>query len=379
MAPHALQDLSDGLSYTHSIPKPKIYSILNNSERRSQELAISGSGDVSTHSVYTFSKAEIDEIVSAVKLYEASCAPLGFITEESFLLPTLHSKLREASSFVHNPRGGFMLLRGLEPEQFSPVQNIIIHAGLSSHVGGKRAMTARKQGYHRVLNHVTAIEVDQNSKNFHGLGNQRASIPFHSDPGHLLSLYTISRCESGGSLYLANTTDIYAQLDKLRPDVLMLLQEDWAVMGDDSDIAIETRPLLYVHGGHVIINCVWSRILGAPNRPRPASLPSITAAQREALDVLNTFSRKVATKIDQQPGDLLLVNNLGYLHARDAFVDNEVKGLRRHALHLMVKDDDLAWSLPEQFEDEWDYMYSHENGDEEFPIEAALFHFISGP
>ncbi len=72
---------------------------------------------------------------------------------------------------------------------------------------------------------------------------------------------------------------------------------------------------------------------------------------------------------------MVFFNNLGMMHARDAFVDDEPRGLKRHLLRLILRDEEMAWGLPRQLGDTWRDLYVHEVGEEEFPVEKELFAF----
>ena len=45
----------------------------------------------------------------------------------------------------------FFILSGLDPYRYSDFQNVIIHAGLSCHVGSKRGMGGRAGGNNAVI------------------------------------------------------------------------------------------------------------------------------------------------------------------------------------------------------------------------------------
>lgn len=63
------------------------------------------------------------------------------------------------------------------------------------------------------------------------------------------------------------------------------------------------------------------------------------------------------------------------LHARDAFVDNEAEGHKRHLLRLVLRDEEKAYKLPKQLEDTWKALYEHEVEEEVFPVKKELFTF----
>ena len=125
----------------------------------------------------------------------------------------------------------------------------------------------------------------------------------------------------------------------------------------------------------MLINCSRARITGTPSAPRPASLPALTSIQRRALDALHYIAMKNATEIQLEPGDMVFFNNMCMMHARDAFVDNEAAGLKRHLIRLILRDDEAAYELPEQLKDTWRDLYEHEVEEEEFPVEKELFAF----
>ena len=63
------------------------------------------------------------------------------------------------------------------------------------------------------------------------------------------------------------------------------------------------------------------------------------------------------------------------MHARDAFVDNEAAGLKRHLLRLLLRDEEAAYELPQQLRETWRALYEHKVGEEVFPVEEELFTF----
>lgn len=78
-------------------------------------------------------------------------------------------------------------------------------------------------------------------------------------------------------------------------------------------------------------------------------------------------------EIKLQPGDMVFFNNLTMLHARDAFVDNEAEGLKRHLLRLILRDEEMAYEVPGQLKETWRMLYDHKVSEEVFPVEEELF------
>lgn len=63
---------------------------------------------------------------------------LDRVTPETFPLPTLEPKLRRLAHLIHFGQA-FFLIRGLDPQRFSPLERVIAYAGTTSYIGEVRA------------------------------------------------------------------------------------------------------------------------------------------------------------------------------------------------------------------------------------------------
>lgn len=59
------------------------------------------------------------------------------VTPETFPLPILGPKLRKIAVEIHQGKG-FAVVRGLNPDDFSPEDNVLVFLGISSYIGAKR-------------------------------------------------------------------------------------------------------------------------------------------------------------------------------------------------------------------------------------------------
>jgi hypothetical protein len=59
------------------------------------------------------------------------------VTPDTFPLPTLGSKLQQVARDIHRGRG-FAVVRGLNPDEFSPEDNVLVFLGISSYIGVQR-------------------------------------------------------------------------------------------------------------------------------------------------------------------------------------------------------------------------------------------------
>jgi hypothetical protein len=73
--------------------------------------------------------------------------------------------------------------------------------------------------------------------------------------------------------------------------------------------------------GKLEINFGRSYVAGHPKYPLSDAAPPLTGLQEEeALCILTDIARKRCFQLDTQVGDILFVNNLSIMHARNAFV-----------------------------------------------------------
>jgi hypothetical protein len=80
--------------------------------------------------------------VDSVAQYDTALnIPLNKLQADYFPLPFLSSKIRRFGILLPDTNPYF-IIRGLKPQWFSKVKNVILYMGIASHIGTKRAMAA---------------------------------------------------------------------------------------------------------------------------------------------------------------------------------------------------------------------------------------------
>jgi hypothetical protein len=105
-----------------------------------------------------------------------------------------------------------------------------------------------------------------------------------------------------------------------------------------------------VHEDQVIISMDAGRLGLHPATAASAereNIPDLSTVQTEALDILKEVATKHAVKLDLQKGDILFINNLTTLHARDAFDETDKSAVRRHYVRLWLSNPQNTFTLPE--------------------------------
>jgi hypothetical protein len=107
--------------------------------------------------ILTLTKDEVEEVKAALQYFNGKFAhrtdvldshqriqpfiELGLygseVSANNFPLPTLGQKLLKVTLDIHRGKG-FAIIRGLDPKDYSPEDNLIIFLGISSYIGNMR-------------------------------------------------------------------------------------------------------------------------------------------------------------------------------------------------------------------------------------------------
>lgn len=110
------------------------------------------------------------------------------------------------------------------------------------------------------------------------------------------------------------------------------------------DPAYYRRALLYFHEGKAILNASRRLLLGHPRSPRTKGIPGLSEAQAEALDALHFIAEKHEILPAMEKGDMRFFNNMGILHQREAFENDEA--CERHLIRIWLNNEAKCWKLP---------------------------------
>ena len=68
----------------------------------------------------------------------------GFINQETFPLDErTRALLRRCTERLYNGNG-LLILRGLNPDKYKPSDNVLLYAGLTTHIGDRRGVQVRR-------------------------------------------------------------------------------------------------------------------------------------------------------------------------------------------------------------------------------------------
>ncbi|KAI0828766.1 Clavaminate synthase-like protein [Hypoxylon sp. FL0890] len=274
------------------------------------------------------------------------------VNRERFPLPSLQERLDRCAFEVHRGRG-ICIIRGLNPKWYSIEDNIIILLALASYVGDQRGVQNSKGD---MLSHVTESKswtVPKDRR--HGI-HTNDSLPYHNDMGcEILAMQVRDRAEVGGYTCVASMATIYNDLLQSNPWVLHALAKDnWPIQTSRKDPPFVLCPLLEFQANRLLISMDPARI-GPHPRVRNSSIPHLTLEQQEALAVLQGMARKHQLRLETQPGDIVFINNLALLHARESYQDSASSS--RHLVRLWLRNTQLGWPIPPSMRMPWDAAF----------------------
>ncbi|TLD19289.1 hypothetical protein PspLS_09882 [Pyricularia sp. CBS 133598] len=320
-----------------------------------------------TNHVVQLDAADVLDIENAVASFKAQELHGDKVSCESFpLSDNLSARLRGVSDAVHNKQG-FCVLRGLEASKYSPEDNTLIYLGAASYVGNIRGI---QDSNGNMLSHVTSAKAWESlpDRLRHGVHTNKG-MPFHNDMGaDILCLHYRQVAKEGGFIHLSSVSTIYNELAANYPDVLAVLATpNWPIQITKTRLRHFLASLISYYDGKVMASLDPGR-LGrqqanpehVPNKANTGAgsslfrVPTLTQVQRDALAVFDQVAHKHKISVAAQAGDIIFVNNLALVHARDAYTDEEAAGgQRRHAVRMWLHDEKLAWSRPAGMRAPW--------------------------
>lgn len=179
-------------------------------------------------------------------------------------------------------------------------------------------------------------------------------------------MYSINEARRGGKQRIASFGHLYNLLALEDPQALALLAGDWkwslpagpwATTADANGKVSLFRPIMSSSNGN--ISLTFSRgFLGKPRSGPPEA--HLSAEQVHVLDTLQRLCEEHSFVLEPRRGDILVFNNLAFLHARDEFVDdgdepielvsegqdNPIEPRHRHIVGFLFRDREYAWPHP---------------------------------
>jgi alpha-ketoglutarate-dependent taurine dioxygenase len=172
-------------------------------------------------------------------------------------------------------------------------------------------------------------------------------LVFHTDaawldlPPELVGLYCINPAREGGVSRFVSLVSVHNEMARRHPALLARLYRavPWDRQAEHApgDTKISRRPVFSYDGG-AFMACVNEKLIetGAElaGEPLDVEVREALAAMREILD-----SPELAVQLTIQRGQVQLINNRAFAHARTDFTDATEPQLKRHMIRLWTRQE----------------------------------------
>jgi hypothetical protein len=248
-------------------------------------------------------------------------------------LPSLSSRLVDIQAALETGPGA-VLLRGLPVARWDEGLTTRAFWALAAHLGTPLSQSAAGERLFHVRDHGYAPD----DPRFRGPAS-RKRLSFHTDRCDVIAFACLHPAQDGGDTFIVSSVALYEELRAHQPEVLALLREPYPYLRhtvDSGNVLPFCRlPVFSEQDGHFAAHFLRVLIDRADRAP---NAPTLTQAQRDALDTLETLAEDPAlhARLQLEPGDVLLLNNWTTFHRRSAFADAPDVAEGRHLLRIWL-------------------------------------------
>jgi hypothetical protein len=275
-----------------------------------------------------------NEISNAVRTVRARGLTLEQVGQSSFPLPGLSLKLAQWLEEIRTGRG-FVLVRGLNAEDYSDDDVGLIFWGIGSYLG----IPITQNPHGDLLGHVYDHGRRYGDIDVRGY-ETNAHLPFHTDSCDLVGLLCLRRAKNGGLSSIVSSVTIHNEILRRHPEYLPPLYHGFhyikreAALTEDP-VTAHRLPVFGVKDGFISARLVRNQINAACQKTGNR----LEAIESAALDFLDRLAYDPETHLDMdlQVGDMQLCNNYTIMHSRTAFEDYPEPNRRRHMIRLWLK------------------------------------------
>jgi Taurine catabolism dioxygenase TauD, TfdA family len=292
------------------------------------------------------SPAAIEEIDAALRHVQKRGIAWREVTRADFPLPGLQDLIEDVREELESGCG-MVKLRDLPVARYDETALRQIYFGLGTHVGtpvfqnrrGEVMRDIRDEGAD-VGKRYGQIEGGKGETPFlssYARTLSNGQLRFHTDRTDVVALLCVRQAKSGGVSKICSSAAVHNAILERRPDLLDVLFEDYhrSRLGEESETAesVYPLPIFGVRGGRFTSHYSLTYIEAAQRVP---GVPALTAAQREALDLLMAVSEELSFEMTLEPGDIQFLNSHVTYHGRTPFEDEQASGHDRLLFRLWL-------------------------------------------
>ncbi len=294
--------------------------------------------------VREWTSAQLAEIDSALAEVRRRGLAWHEITPAAFPLPGLRALLDDIAAELEDGLG-LVKLRGLPVWRYDEADLRRIYFGLGVALGrpvfqnrrGELMRAIRDEGGDLGARYgqVAASGTERPFLSSYARTLSNGVLRFHTDRTDAVSLLCVRQAKAGGTSKICSSPAVHNAMLARQPDLVEALFEPIprSRLGEESDEAGETYmlPVFGLREGHFTSHFSLTYIEAAQLAP---DVPRLSAAQREAIDLLLDLAEELSFEMVLEPGDIQFLNSHVTYHGRTPFEDDAKSGRDRLLLRI---------------------------------------------
>lgn len=286
--------------------------------------------------VHWWTADQLAQIEAAALAFEQAGISLTDISKDNFVLPAdLQQFLATVREDLIDGKG-FVLFKGFPVRKWSVELAAIAYTGLGTYFG--RAISQNGKGH--ILGHVKDLGNDPTQIDKVRIYSTNARQFFHADESDLVGLLCLHRAKEGGESDIVSSHHVWNVLQRERPDVAKTLTELWYFdrKGEVSEgkLPWHQNQIFAYHKDRLISKWDPYFVKSLSRYSDAGRIPGLSAAQKEAAEVLEQTCLREALHMVLEVGDIQIVSNTHVLHSRTAYVDHPAPAPRRQLMRLWL-------------------------------------------
>jgi hypothetical protein len=274
-----------------------------------------------------------EELITATKTALSSGKNIYDLTSKDFPLNKFLTKINKVKFQVENGLG-FIILRGLPVTMFKDTEVQVMLWGLGQYLGYPEMQDKAGALLHVVTDTGASVNKTDNIRGF----QTNEELQFHTDGADVFALLCLRNAKSGGLSKLVSSVAIFNEIEKTRPDLSKVLQEDFyfdSRAQNPNEDKFQKVPIFVKHN-NLISGLHKRRYIETAQRFE--EVPKLTEKQIEALNLVDEMcaSEKFCLSMELQPGDLEIASNATTFHSRETYKDYSDPKQRRCMLRLWL-------------------------------------------
>ncbi len=312
--------------------------------------------------VHALAPEELSELHAAVAGLATTGGVAAPVDKGDFPLPTLGPRLAAIGRELEDGCG-VAKITGLPVDAYDRYALQMLWFGIGSHLGSPVYQNTQGELVHAICDEgpdvgarYGEVKIDDQGGAFLSSRARAMSnrlLRFHTDRCDVVGLLCVRPARSGGVSRIASSVAVYNEMLRRRPDLVEHLFAPYyrSRFGEEagSNDATYALPIFGVRDGRFTSHYSRTYIESAQLLDH---VPSMDAAQWEALDLLQAIAEELCLEMVLEPGDIQFLNSHVTYHARSAFVDDP-RPQRRRLLYRLWLSTPASRALPQGHEVLW--------------------------